>query len=69
MGAASATNMQQMQMNRQMQQGQQMGYGAENGSVQVDRWDMAQEMAAFQVDRWVIAQEIMVPRQSSRPSL
>ena len=33
MGAASAANMQQMQMNRQMQQGQQMGYGAGNGSV------------------------------------
>ena len=34
MGAASAANMQQMQMNRQMQQGQQMGYGAGNGGAQ-----------------------------------
>ena len=32
MGAASATNMQQMQMNRQMQQGQQMPYGTGNGA-------------------------------------
>ena len=31
MGAASATNMQQMQMNRQMQQGQQMPHGTGNG--------------------------------------
>ena len=34
MGAASATNMQQMQMNRQMQQGQQMPYGTGNGGFQ-----------------------------------
>lgn len=34
MGAASATNMQQMQMNLQMQQGQQMPYGTGNGGFQ-----------------------------------
>ena len=34
MGAASATNMQQMQMNRQMQQGQQMPHGTGNGGFQ-----------------------------------
>ena len=34
MGAASATNMQQMQMNRQLQQGQQMPHGTGNGGFQ-----------------------------------
>lgn len=46
MGAASATNMQQMQMNRQMQQGQQMPYGTGNGGSRADRWVMEQQMQA-----------------------
>ena len=33
-GSSSATNMQQMQMNRQMQQGQQMPHGTGNGGFQ-----------------------------------
>ena len=55
MGAASATNMQQMQMNRQMQQGQQMPHGT---GMEVSR-----------ADRWVMEQQMQVPRQSGRRRL
>ena len=65
MGAASATNMQQMQMNRQMQQGQQMPYGTGNGGFQSGQMGYGAANAGAQAVR----RRLQISRGSVLPAM